>query len=704
MIKLLGVIAEGGVPIVIKTFVELKREELLPSLIEALKALSMVIGTGEIRRLDFRQDKLLVVESRKKYTVVALVDVAEDYVERLLGIIAEDIDRSNIPIFLGVVDETLVGSVHAIIDKYLSSTLTISITDTLIELWDPIFSHAKELETINRAIQNIDSQIEQADILAEKKWNDFASRVQKDKKKALSYALAGDFSHACASSLDFPEEHWRIFCIKMGLLANSIFRVPSPPLALLEKIGKKLNKNNIYAKLVMDEIKLRQQKISLMDYISTFGAAIKQFMEKKDLQYRVLSFIFIDPTLRFFPNFARKIAESFKDKSRVIYTFISSILERDNILKKAYSITKPHEFRDELSFWNKKIKLILVEFRKILSPSFLHKILGKVPRGAEANEIILRCLLNIETYLMLLTILSQSPIMDINERRKRLRDIIRIYSRYVRPAIDKKLPIFCSTLMNIFQSLGISIAEIYGTFTYKAKIQNLEKIKTLFNDVITIIAEEPTKFKAYLPFITTMTSSLSPTLTMIDKFLSEEIVLLYMALRMIDIMAVESWKIVIPYNFAAFTVNLLNTLAALSLKVLKPDLRDSHLIKTLDCIVDVYKWLLSQGKVSRDMITSLSFFAQKIAKKYKKIEDLLDFLIALSKIAILDWNKQDYDVALISENFIGLLLKSYKLKHDARYLELAKKIYRISLNAWGKYGFKKKRVELYTKYEKVLGQ
>ena len=73
MIKLLGVIAEGGVPIVIKTFVELKREELLPSLIEALKALSMVIGTGEIRRLDFRQDKLLVVESRKKYTVVALV-------------------------------------------------------------------------------------------------------------------------------------------------------------------------------------------------------------------------------------------------------------------------------------------------------------------------------------------------------------------------------------------------------------------------------------------------------------------------------------------------------------------------------------------------------------------------------------------------------------------------------------------------------
>lgn len=169
-------------------------------------------------------------------------------------------------------------------------------------------------------------------------------------------------------------------------------------------------------------------------------------------------------------------------------------------------------------------------------------------------------------------------------------------------------------------------------------------------------------------------------------------------------MAVESWKIVIPYNFAAFTVNLLNTLAALSLKVLKPDLRDSHLIKTLDCIVDVYKWLLSQGKVSRDMITSLSFFAQKIAKKYKKIEDLLDFLIALSKIAILDWNKQDYDVALISENFIGLLLKSYKLKHDARYLELAKKIYRISLNAWGKYGFKKKRVELYTKYEKVLGQ
>ena len=91
MIRLIGVLTEGGVPIKVKSSMEAEGELILGPLIEATKALSNIIGSGEVRRLAFKDNTLIVTETQKGFTIVALVTKAEDYMDSLLRVIAEPI-------------------------------------------------------------------------------------------------------------------------------------------------------------------------------------------------------------------------------------------------------------------------------------------------------------------------------------------------------------------------------------------------------------------------------------------------------------------------------------------------------------------------------------------------------------------------------------------------------------------------------------
>ena len=62
MIRLIGVLTTGGVPIKIKSSMDADGEMILGPLIEAAKALSNVIGSGEVRKLGFRENTLIVTE------------------------------------------------------------------------------------------------------------------------------------------------------------------------------------------------------------------------------------------------------------------------------------------------------------------------------------------------------------------------------------------------------------------------------------------------------------------------------------------------------------------------------------------------------------------------------------------------------------------------------------------------------------------
>ena len=135
MIKLIGVIARGGIPVRVRALVDLKSEEFLAGMLEAVKALSSMIGGGEVRMLDFGKNKLLMTESRKGYTVIALVDKAEAYVERLVKIIADDIDNSGIEESTGIVHDGLVRQIDEIIDTYIQSELRESLREIVDEDW-----------------------------------------------------------------------------------------------------------------------------------------------------------------------------------------------------------------------------------------------------------------------------------------------------------------------------------------------------------------------------------------------------------------------------------------------------------------------------------------------------------------------------------------------------------------------------------------
>ena len=106
MIRLIGVLTHGGVPVKIKSSMDAEGELILGPLIEAAKALSNVMGSGEVRKLGFRDNTLIVTETGKGYTIVALVNKAEDYMDSLLRVIADAIDESEIAPADGVVNDS----------------------------------------------------------------------------------------------------------------------------------------------------------------------------------------------------------------------------------------------------------------------------------------------------------------------------------------------------------------------------------------------------------------------------------------------------------------------------------------------------------------------------------------------------------------------------------------------------------------------
>ena len=96
VIQLVGVLAEDGVPVRIRTLVDVESASVLGAIVEVLKGLSSALKLGQVQRLQFQENTLLVTESEKGYSVIALADKAEDYVEGLLRVIRIAIDESQL--------------------------------------------------------------------------------------------------------------------------------------------------------------------------------------------------------------------------------------------------------------------------------------------------------------------------------------------------------------------------------------------------------------------------------------------------------------------------------------------------------------------------------------------------------------------------------------------------------------------------------
>ncbi|NWF96562.1 MAG: hypothetical protein HXY34_10525, partial [Candidatus Thorarchaeota archaeon] len=139
MIRLFGVLSTGGVPVHFKSTGGAE-EMVLGPLIEASRSLSQMMGSGEVRRLAFKKDTMLLAECEKGYIVVALVTGAEDYMESLLQMVSEAIDESDMPEADGVVTAAHRSIAANIIDRYVVDPPNASFSETIAAIWRPVLS------------------------------------------------------------------------------------------------------------------------------------------------------------------------------------------------------------------------------------------------------------------------------------------------------------------------------------------------------------------------------------------------------------------------------------------------------------------------------------------------------------------------------------------------------------------------------------
>lgn len=132
MIKLLSVIGAGGIPIFVKTYVDLKKEEALIYLIGCMREISKIIGGKEIIAIiSFGENKLMVTESKKGYAIAVLADRPSEYIDIFLNMMRKTIDEGNIPNFCGYSDEILEGKIKDIAEKCMSVVFPSSILRNL---------------------------------------------------------------------------------------------------------------------------------------------------------------------------------------------------------------------------------------------------------------------------------------------------------------------------------------------------------------------------------------------------------------------------------------------------------------------------------------------------------------------------------------------------------------------------------------------
>ena len=291
--------------------------------------------------------------------------------------------------------------------------------------------------------------------------------------------------------------------------------------------------------------------------------------------------------------------------------------------------------------------------------------------------------------------------MNLRERKKISRKILHIYSKYFRPILRKEIPIFASTCVSVFQSVAVAVATLTQTLTMEDKLRYTKQIQDILKDVLNIITSEHPKIGVSFPFITTTTAFISPILTILNEFYEEELGIIYTVMKILDVRLIESWKRVLPYNFAAFATNLVVTLAALALKLLKYEKRVQVVRKCINILAGIYKWLLSQGKISREAITTFSFYVSSIVEEIDPIE--LEYFtrlaLCLCKIAVIDFEKYADEFALIGESIVELLIKAGKILGKEEYIQYAKQIAGNIIKTWDRYGFHKKALELKKRYQ-----
>jgi len=202
-------------------------------------------------------------------------------------------------------------------------------------------------------------------------WDQFKMNIKSSLEDALTFALRGDFDHACAASLEVNEPVAQIFAIKMGVLAHSMTKAVFPPLEELQRMATSLPETHPFTGLARALVGLIAGEVIPADYSRVFRDATTQFEFADDADHELLGFLFLDARTPGFSEFAKKYIDFYKGKSDVVCSYIEAIIERNAIFDKLYSITSYDAFRDELIINKMLDEVQILYWDKLMQEEYL---------------------------------------------------------------------------------------------------------------------------------------------------------------------------------------------------------------------------------------------------------------------------------------------------------------------------------------------
>jgi hypothetical protein len=696
VIKLIGVLTQGGVPIKVRSSADAESDLIVGPLIEATKALSTVMGSGEVKRLAFKDNTLIVTESKKGYTVVALVSKAEDYMDSLLRIIAEAIDDSKLPDADGTVMDLHGAVIEDIVCPYVKSHVEGSFPDIFDTLWEPLVEKMREAEPYASALDEVDELIEQTPSFD--KWSELEENTSGSLADALRLAERGSFDKACALAMRQTSPAARVFSVKMGALTHSMTKATAPPLGLLREIVQGLPRDYPFTNLAKTLVEYIAGIAIPADYSRAFREAVTKFEFIDDDEHRLIGFLFLDPRIVEYGEFHSSMLNFYQDHSEVFCNFIEAIDERGKLFDKLYSITSYEAFRDDLGVYKAQIKGILSSVRWILDPS----LFDELAREGKVIEIGISSSLRLQNYIALLTALAESPVLTISERKSILEEVLMLYRDYFSGLMSTEVPLFTYTLDSVFQSLSVANAEYYLLSTGSERDRHLQETVGFLVDVFETIKTEWSKAGVRFSLFV-VANAVCPIMTRANAFGKESTRLVYLASSLQDLETIDASQVTRPMIYATNVGNAVNALTALAAAILDEDQKPRLLKLALETILDVFEWFLSNGVVCRDDIISCTYH-QTLASDYFDDETLEGFVarvIALNRIVIQDPERYDYELAMMASPLIDILNIAYKRLGHEKYREMAEGMYLLAHDAWQKYGFSEKAENFRKKYPEL---
>lgn len=674
MIRVIGVITNSGIPVSILRLTSVGDDSVIASLISAVRALSEVFGKETIKQVDFGEDKLLLKDTKKDYIIFALVTKAEKFFERLLILLAEEIDRSReIEPAGGFVDDILGKKVEAVLLKYVEPAIPLSITDILVNMWIPLLDGLSSDPRLRLGIEEIKRILKKAKKKESMSWKKFIKDIKKisRRKTPVEYALEGNFSLAYIFSRDYKELIGRIFCLKMGILARLIINRPAPPIEELDKIAASIPNSNIYAKLVKTELEYIKRRKTYIELMEIYEKAAKAFRPGTDDKSLMLAFLFVSPFIDSFKNFAAKLARFFYGKSSVIYSYLVTLLERQNILEKIYAIASYDEIRPHLLAWKERIREQLIKLNDILNKRTV----------ASDGEILLVTMPNIVTYQMLLMTLIESPVLTLQEKLSFVTFCLDTYYKFIRKIIRRNLPIFVTTLVDLLQVISNILRILYPTLTRDKLVEDfVERARIILQDTLEAMLNNLSKFRPYLENVLAVISNIVTCLVEFNIRIPEELEAIYVILNELSISDVESWKFIQPYRLMRLLGDLLETIISMAIRYIEDEPKKKIIIRSLKDLIKTYKWLMTQGRISRENAYNLATYLLRTYKLLSKEEfkEMVNFVDRYIHVLVPNIKEGKFELAMICRPLIKLFELAYKELGYRKYLELGREILETS--------------------------